>query len=47
MKKLDDKSEAMTLVGHHKTGAYRFFNQNSEKIIISRDIINDENVAWS
>lgn len=42
-KKLDDKSEAIILVGYDKTIAYRLFNPISEKFIISKDIIIDEN----
>ena len=46
-KKLDDKSEAMILVGYHKTGAYRLYNPISGKIMISRDIVIDENESWN
>lgn len=35
----------MILVGYHKNGAYRVFNQISENIIISKEIITDENEA--
>lgn len=45
-KKLDNKSETMIVVGYHKSEAYRLFNPIREKIIISRDIIIDENEAW-
>ena len=41
--KLDGKSEPMILVGYHKTGAYRIFNPVNEKIVLSRDIVIDEN----
>jgi hypothetical protein len=44
--KLDDKSEPMILVGYHKTGVYRLFNPINEKIVMSRDIVIDENSAW-
>lgn len=45
-KKLDDKSDTMIFVSYHKTKAYRLFNLIRKKIIISRDIIIDENEAW-
>ena len=45
-RKLDDKSEPMILVGYHKTGAYRLFNPVNEKIVLSRDIVINENSAW-
>src|ERR1043165_3690435 len=45
-RKLDDKSEPMILVGYHKTGAYRFFNLDNENIVLSRDIVIDENSVW-
>jgi len=46
-KKLDDKCEAMILVGYHKTGAYRLYNPISGKIMIGRDIVVDENESWN
>jgi len=46
-KKLDDKSEAMILVGYHKIGAYRLYNLVGGKIMISRDIVIDENESWN
>lgn len=45
-RKLDEKSEPMILVGYHKTGAYRLFNPINKKIMMSRDIVIDENSAW-
>ncbi|XP_073221582.1 uncharacterized protein [Cicer arietinum] len=41
-KKLDDKSEMMLLVGYHPTGGYKLFDVSSKKIVISRDVIVDE-----
>jgi len=35
-KKLENKSEAMILVGYHNTGAYRLLDQHSKKISISK-----------
>jgi len=46
-KQLDDKCEAMILVGYHKTGAYRLYNPIIGKVIISKDIIIDENESWN
>lgn len=46
-KKLDDKSEIMILIGYHETGVCKLFNLINEKIIISIDIIIDENDAWN
>jgi transposase InsO family protein len=37
-KKLEDKSEAMILVGYHNIGAYRLLDPHSKKIAISRDM---------
>ncbi|XP_050875176.1 uncharacterized protein LOC127078793 [Lathyrus oleraceus] len=45
-RKLDDKSEPMKLVGYHKIGAYMQFNSINQKIMMSRDIVIDENFAW-
>ena len=33
----------MILVGYHKTGAYRLFNPINQKIMMTRDIVTDEN----
>jgi hypothetical protein len=45
-KKLEDKSEAMILVGYHNTGAYRFLDPHSKKIAISRDVKVFEEEFW-
>jgi hypothetical protein len=37
-KKLEDKSEAMILIGYHNNGAYRLLDPHSKKIAISRDV---------
>lgn len=37
----------MIFVGYHKTEAYKMFGPISGKIMISRDIIIDENEAWN
>ena len=43
---LGDKSEPMILVGYHKTGAYKLLNPINKKIMMSRDIVIDENFTW-
>lgn len=47
--KLEDKSEAMILVGYHNTGAYRLLDPHSKKIVISRDVkvLEDEYWNWT
>ena len=45
-RKLDDKIESMILVGYHKIGVYRLFNPINDKIVMSRDIMIDENSVW-
>lgn len=45
-RKLDDNGEPMILVGYHKTGVYRLFHPINEKIVMSWDIVIDENPAW-
>lgn len=37
----------MTLVEYHKTEAYMLFNPINGKILVTRDIIIDENSAWN
>lgn len=44
-KKLDDKSEALMLVGYHPTGAYKLY-PIQKRTVISRDVVVDETVAW-
>lgn len=46
-KKLEDKSEALILIGYHPTGAYRLFNPVNQQILISRDVVVDENASWN
>ncbi|RDX60314.1 hypothetical protein CR513_61552, partial [Mucuna pruriens] len=46
-KKLDNKSEAMIMVGFHLTRAYRLFYPITKKIIISKDVIFDESMTWN
>ena len=42
IRKLDDKSIQMILVGYHSTGGYKLFDPVNKKIVISRDMIIDE-----
>ena len=46
-KKLEDKSEALILIRYHPTGAYRLFNPVKQQILISRDVVVDENESWN
>ena len=46
-KKLEDKSEALILIGYHPTGACRLFNPVIQQILISRDVVVDENASWN
>lgn len=46
-KKLDDKSEAIILVGYHNIGIYRLFNRITGKLLVCRDIIIYENESWN
>ncbi|CAJ2647891.1 unnamed protein product [Trifolium pratense] len=45
-RKLDDKSEKLILIGYDATGAYRMYNPNNKKVVISRDVIVDEKSQW-
>jgi len=51
-KKLDDKSEALILVGYHPTGAYKLYSPLKQQVVISRDVVVsrdavvDEIAAW-
>ncbi|MCI23137.1 copia-type polyprotein, partial [Trifolium medium] len=45
-KKLDDKSEAMILVGYHTAGAYKLYNPITKKITASRDLTFEEDKSW-
>lgn len=44
--KLDDKSEALVLVGYHPTGAYKLYHPDERRIVISRDVKVDETATW-
>jgi len=45
-RKLGDKSEPMTLVGYHETGAYKLYHPLNHSIVISRDVKIYENESW-
>lgn len=41
-KKIDDRSQAMVLIGYHSTNAYKLYSSNDHKLVISRDVLMDE-----
>ncbi|WVZ16028.1 hypothetical protein V8G54_013594 [Vigna mungo] len=41
-KKLDEKSEIFIVVGYHSTEAYRLYSPEKKQVIISRDVVVDE-----
>ena len=46
-RKLDDHSTPMVFIGYEPgSKAYRFYNLNTERVIISRDAVFDEARAW-
>ncbi|GAU30874.1 hypothetical protein TSUD_15600 [Trifolium subterraneum] len=45
-RKLDDKSEQLILIGYDATGAYKMYNPNSKKVVISTDVVVDEKSQW-
>lgn len=46
-KKLDDKSEALILVGYHPIDAYKFYDPISKNVPINRDVGVDEFSKWN
>jgi hypothetical protein len=46
-KKLDDKSQAMIMVGYHSTGAYKLYDPSSKKVVFSKDVKFDESKGWN
>ncbi|KAJ4722910.1 Retrovirus-related Pol polyprotein from transposon TNT 1-94 [Melia azedarach] len=45
--KLDDKSESFIFIGYDSSSkGYKLYNPNSKKIVISRDVIFDEEGEW-
>lgn len=48
LKKLDDHSQTLVHVGIEPgSKAYRFYNPNSKRIVVSRDVIFDEQACWN
>jgi hypothetical protein len=45
-RKLDDKSQAMILVGYHSTGAYKIYDPKSKKVVFNKDVKFDESKSW-
>ena len=45
-KKLDNQSEIMVLIGYYSTGTYKLYSPNEDKLVISRDVLVDENKGW-
>jgi len=45
-RKLDNKSEALILVGYHPIGAYKLYSPLKQQVVISRDVVVDETAAW-
>ncbi|RDX82518.1 hypothetical protein CR513_36691, partial [Mucuna pruriens] len=45
-KKLDDKGQPMMFLGYDSTGAYKLYNPNSRKIVLSKDVVVDEIKGW-
>lgn len=46
-RKLDDKSEAMGLVGNHPTGVYKLISPTQMKTVVCRDVVSDESASWN
>ena len=40
--KMDDRSEAMVLIGYHLTAAYKLYSPIEDKLVINRDVRVDE-----
>lgn len=48
LKKLDDRSQALVHLGIEPgSKAYRLYNPNTKRIVVSRDVIFDEKEAWN
>lgn len=46
-RKLDSRSQAMVLIGYHRTGAYKLYDPVQRKVVISNDVIVDETKEWN
>ena len=48
LKKLDDRSRELVHLGVEPgSKAYRLYDPRSHKVVVSRDVVFDENKAWS
>jgi hypothetical protein len=48
LKKLDDRSRPVVMLGYEPGGkAYRLYDPETRKIVVSRDMVFDENTRWS
>ena len=48
LRKLDDRSMPMVFIGYEPgTKAYRFYNPNTDRAIVSRDTVFEEGRAWN
>jgi hypothetical protein len=48
LKKLDDRSKPMVMVGYEPGGkAYRLFNPATKRVLVSRDVVFDEGKGWN
>ncbi|XP_019450574.1 PREDICTED: uncharacterized protein LOC109352849 [Lupinus angustifolius] len=45
--KLQDKSEALILIGYHSNGAYKLLDPINDRVVISRDVLVLENEKWN
>jgi len=44
-RKLDDKSQAMILVGYHSTGASKLYDPKIKKAVSRKDVKFDESIS--
>jgi hypothetical protein len=48
LKKLDDRSKAMVMLGYEPGGkAYRLYDPVAKRVHVSRDVVFDESTMWS
>ena len=45
-KKLDGRSKVMVLIGYPSTGAYKLYSLTEDKLVISRDVLEDKSKRW-
>ena len=46
-RKLDDKAQAVVMVGYHSTGSYKLYDPIEKKIMFSKDVKFDEASSWN